>query len=279
MLDRSDYNHRRRRKCGDEQRKGTHGSTQLSVRLSFCKGQAKEDVGGALEGGHRAARWHRPKVTAIGSAESSERASYPPRGPQNPRPKFSIHSNQGKRRPEATVTFGSFVSEQFEPIAMPTFKFSTQQGYHSILRKHLIPQFGYQRLGEFNRSEIQRFILGKIQAGYSWEMANRIHDLLSKVLGTAVEWNYLSENPARGIHLPERTVKHPRTPLSVEETSQAARCPWRTGEDHRTSGGVCRAPHRRDLGSPVGPRRLRPGDHSDRGELLQGKIWNTENQI
>ena len=69
--------------------------------------------------------------------------------------------NQGKRRPEASVTFGSFVSEKFEPIAMPTFKFSTQQGYHSILRKHLVPQFGNQRLGEFNRSEIQRFILGK----------------------------------------------------------------------------------------------------------------------
>jgi integrase len=125
--------------------------------------------------------------------------------------------NQGRHRLLATITFGAFVTEQFEPGVMPTFKYSTQRGYASLLRKHLIPRFEHQRLCDFNRSEIQQFVLGKLQRGYAWEMASRIQELLSNILGTAMEWGYLLENPARGIKMPERTQKRPHTSLSVIE--------------------------------------------------------------
>jgi integrase len=125
--------------------------------------------------------------------------------------------NQGQHRPQSTIKFGAFVAEQFLPGLMATFKFSTQRGYTSLLHKHLLPRFEDQRLCDFNRSEIQQFVLGKLKHGYAWEMANRILDLLSKVLGTAVEWGYLSDNPGRGIKLPERTLKRPHTSLSIDE--------------------------------------------------------------
>ena len=125
--------------------------------------------------------------------------------------------NQGLHRPQSTGTFAAFVCDHFKLSILPTFKFSTQQGYSSLLKKHLVPRFGKQRLCDISREEVQRFLLEKLKQGYAWETVNRIGDLLSKVLGTAVEWGYLSDNPSRNVRLPERTVKHPRSPLTAEE--------------------------------------------------------------
>ena len=128
--------------------------------------------------------------------------------------------NQGRHRPQSTMTFGAFVEEQFQSAVMPTLKFSTRRGYNSLLRKHLLPRFKAQRLCDFNRPEIQRFILEKLQKGYAWEMGNRVLGLLSKILATAVEWGYLTENPARGTKMPERSLKRPHSPLAAHEVQK-----------------------------------------------------------
>ncbi len=125
--------------------------------------------------------------------------------------------NEGRHQPQSTISFAAFAAEQFEPGVLPTFKFSTQQSYSTLLRKHLLPHFDDRRLCDISGSEIQRFLLSKLQQGYAWETVNRIGDLLSKVLGTAVKWGFLSENPAHGIALPERTLKRPPKPLTVDE--------------------------------------------------------------
>jgi integrase len=125
--------------------------------------------------------------------------------------------NQGRHKPQSTMTFGAFVEEQFQTGVMPTLKFSTRRSYDSLFKKHLLPRFREQRLCDFNKAEIQRFILEKLQKGYAWEMGKRIQGLLSKVFATATEWGYLLENPARAIKMPERTLKRPHMALSVEE--------------------------------------------------------------
>lgn len=54
--------------------------------------------------------------------------------------------NSGQRRAEATMTFGTFVAEQFIPDILPTLKYATQKIYSLILRKHLLPRFHDCRL-------------------------------------------------------------------------------------------------------------------------------------
>ncbi|MCH7844508.1 MAG: ATP-binding cassette domain-containing protein [Acidobacteria bacterium] len=125
--------------------------------------------------------------------------------------------NDGRHRPQSTSMFAAFVAEHFEPAVLPTLKLSTQQVYRVLLRKHLLPRFGNQRLCDIRREEVQRFALEKLQQGQSWESANKLRNLLSKVLGTAVSWGYLAENPVRGVKMPERTLKRPHTFLSVDE--------------------------------------------------------------
>ena len=95
----------------------------------------------------------------------------------------------------------------FEPGVLPTLKFATQEVYSALLRKHLTPRFGDQRLCDITRIEVQQYVLQKLKQGFAWETANHLRNLMSKVLGTAVSWDYLADNIVRGVKMPERFSK------------------------------------------------------------------------
>jgi integrase len=125
--------------------------------------------------------------------------------------------NQGQYRPEATILFSKFVTSYFEPGVLPTLKFATQEIYSLLLRKHLIPRFGDHRLCDISRVEIQQYLLEKLKQGFAWETTNHLRHLLSKVMGTAVNWDYVLSNPVPGVKMPERTLKRPHRFLAAHE--------------------------------------------------------------
>ena len=120
--------------------------------------------------------------------------------------------------------------EHFEIGIFPTLKFATQQIYRTLLYKHLLPRFGDEKLADIRKQDVQRFVLDKLGQGLSWKTVNHLRHLLSKAIGTAVEWGYLSENSVRGVKMPERTLKRPRKFLTADKgASPAPHGPWRTG--------------------------------------------------
>src|SRR5487761_355942 len=50
--------------------------------------------------------------------------------------------NEGKYRPEATITFGQFVKDCWEPAVVPHLKPSSVRYYGLQIRCHLLPTFG-----------------------------------------------------------------------------------------------------------------------------------------
>lgn len=125
--------------------------------------------------------------------------------------------NSGQRRAEGTMTFGTFVAEQFEPGILPTLKYATQKSYRFLLCKHLLPRFRDCRLCDIRRAEIQQYLIDKLKHGFAWETTNHLRNLLSKVFSTAVSWNYLADHPVRGVKMPERTLKRPHRFLTMEQ--------------------------------------------------------------
>jgi integrase len=115
------------------------------------------------------------------------------------------------------MLFAVFVTEHFEPAVLPTLKYATQEIYSLLLRKHLLPRFRDSRLCDITRAEIQQFLIAKLKNGYAWETTHHLRSLLSKVIGTAVDWNYLSDNPVHGVRMPERSLKRPHRFLSLDE--------------------------------------------------------------
>jgi len=125
--------------------------------------------------------------------------------------------NSGQRRAEATMSFGDFVTQKIEPVVLPTLKPATQEVYSYLLRKHLLPRFRDCRLCDITRAEVQQFLIRKLKDGYAWETTHHLRSLMSKIIGTAVDWNYLSVNAVRGAKMPERSLKRPHRFLSLED--------------------------------------------------------------
>ena len=99
-------------------------------------------------------------------------------------------------------TLKDFVQMDWEPVVLPTLKYATQRHYKYMLGVHLIPIFGERRLPDISREAIQTFLAAKLRDGFAWETVHHIRCALSKVLGTAEEWDYISDNPVRKTRLP-----------------------------------------------------------------------------
>jgi integrase len=121
--------------------------------------------------------------------------------------------NLGVYRPKTTLTFREFVEKQWQPNLFPTFKLSTRRGYAQVLRKHLIPFFGEQKLAEISRQTVQAFV-ASLSTRLAPQTVRLAKALLSKVFSTAVEWGYIQENPTTGVRLPTRITHRERIALN-----------------------------------------------------------------
>lgn len=107
---------------------------------------------------------------------------------------------------------------------LPTLKCATQQHYKYTLKAHLFPAFGDCSLSDITREAIQSFLLAKLREEYSWESVHHFRCALSKVLGTAEDWNYIPNNPVRKTRLPKRDYNSEQpvvTPQHVTRLSMA----------------------------------------------------------
>jgi integrase len=115
--------------------------------------------------------------------------------------------NQGTTRPEAAMAFGTFAETQWKTLVFPTLKLSTQHGYKNVLRNHLLPYWRDWRLRDIGRVDIQQWVAGKFRQRQGWQTVRNSWVLLSGILETAVEYGYLSTNPARGVKFPQKELK------------------------------------------------------------------------
>ncbi len=119
----------------------------------------------------------------------------------------------------STLTFRE-LAVQWQATVLPMYKHSTRTHRTFFTRKHLIPRFGDRPVSAMTRQEVQAYVTELVQAGYAPKSIDNIHDTLSAVLRTGVEWGHLQDNPARGVRLPKLKLVRPKWVLT---TSQAGR--------------------------------------------------------
>ncbi|HEX4076598.1 MAG TPA: tyrosine-type recombinase/integrase [Candidatus Acidoferrales bacterium] len=147
--------------------------------------------------------------------------------------------NGGQYRPQSVMTFDQFVRDRWVPAAMHLLDPQTLRldnaaikpfasgerpgsavNYGSQLRSHLIPAFGTRRLNEISRWDIQSFLTDKVRSGYSGAHVHGMKTTLSKIMQTAVEWRFLTENPTRGCRVARQTLAKPRTFLDPPQVQR-----------------------------------------------------------
>jgi integrase len=110
--------------------------------------------------------------------------------------------NQGQQRPQATKHLQDFVDCEWTTLVLSTLKLSTQRGYRMVLGKHVMPRFGQRPICDITKLDIQHFVADKFRQGLAWQTVRNAWIVLSSVLDAAVDYSYLTSNPARGVKFP-----------------------------------------------------------------------------
>jgi integrase len=96
-------------------------------------------------------------------------------------------------------------------------KLSTQHGYKAVLAKHLLPYWRDWQLREIGRQDVQQWVADKFKQQSGWQTVRNAWRLLSGILETAVEYGYLSMNPARGVKFPQQGAREAPAIIAGDE--------------------------------------------------------------
>ena len=111
--------------------------------------------------------------------------------------------NQGLVNVGSATTFSDFVDGTYTPVVMPQMAKSTQGRYSGVLKNYLKPQFGDLCLRDVTVLTVDRYFVGLGNTTtLEHESLDKIRDVLSSVLGSAVRYGLLIKNPAENVRLP-----------------------------------------------------------------------------
>jgi integrase len=71
-----------------------------------------------------------------------------------------------------------------------------------VIKNYLLPAYGPTCLRDVTPLAVQRYLTGLAEADLSPESKDKIRDVLSSILGSAVKFGYLVKNPVEGLRLP-----------------------------------------------------------------------------
>ena len=112
--------------------------------------------------------------------------------------------NQGFESIGSATNFNHYVETTYIPVVMPGMAKSTQDRYNGVIKNYLIPAFGNLCLRDLSRLTVQRYFSGLANSALAHESKDKIKDVLSSILGSAVQFDLLAKNPVESIRLSHR---------------------------------------------------------------------------
>jgi integrase len=127
--------------------------------------------------------------------------------------------NQGLESIGSATNFMEYVNSTYVPVVLPLMSTTTQGRSKSVIRLYLEPMFGSLCLRDLTTLSIQRYfstlanakvtkhVEGTLQEVLmAQETKDKIRDVLSSILGSAVRYGLLVKNPVDGVLLPHLTT-------------------------------------------------------------------------
>jgi integrase len=106
------------------------------------------------------------------------------------------------------ILFGDFV-KIYESRHMPTLAVGPREKYRSLLKNHILPEFGTLSLCDIGTELVQGFLNAKKDQGLSWWTRNDLKGIVFGVFTKASDWGYWTgRNPVLRTTLgPRRTAR------------------------------------------------------------------------
>jgi integrase len=109
--------------------------------------------------------------------------------------------NQGLAPIGAAVGFEEYVEAVYKSTLLPLMAKSTQARYISVIKNYLNPAFGSKCMRDLTPLTLQQFFSGIASSKLSYESRDKIRDVMSSILSSAVTYGILVKNPTEGVRL------------------------------------------------------------------------------
>jgi integrase len=121
--------------------------------------------------------------------------------------------NQGLQCIGSATNFAQYVENKYMTVEIPLLARSTRDRYAGVLKNYLLPRFGELCLRDITPLLSQEYFSNMATSPLSHESRDKIRDVLSSVLGSAVRYGLLVKNPVENVRLPaERRGKKRNKP-------------------------------------------------------------------
>ena len=118
--------------------------------------------------------------------------------------------DDGRWRRLEAIGFAEFTRRWLATVK-PTLRPATFVSYEGAVRNHLVPYFGDVALTSITREQVERFMAAKLVAVdetgervWSVKTLTNVLMVLKRLLASALDWSYLSTNPASSVKAPTR---------------------------------------------------------------------------
>jgi len=126
--------------------------------------------------------------------------------------------NQGLEMIGSATNFSEYVENTYKPLLMPLMAKTTQERTRGVIANYLVPEFGKLSLRDLTPLNLQRYFSKLAASPLAHESKDKIKDVLSSILGSALQYGLLVKNPVEGIRLPaERRGKRKTKPHVTPE--------------------------------------------------------------
>jgi integrase len=125
--------------------------------------------------------------------------------------------NQGLITVGSATEFREYVQTTYIPTVLPLMASTTQNRYQGVIRNYLEPTFGASCLRDLSPLTLQRYFSGMAKSELAHESIDKIRDVLSSILGSAVQYGLLVKNPVEGLRLPPNKTGNRNKPFIYPE--------------------------------------------------------------
>ena len=134
----------------------------------------------------------------------------------------------------SATNFNYYVERTYKPVVLPLMAKTTKERYEGVIEDYLCPAFASLSLGDISVLTAQRYFSNtKTLAHLGHESIDKIRDVLSSILRSAVEYGLIEKNPIENVRIPRartgRNAKKPHvTPEQFPQIIQAIPEPYAT---------------------------------------------------
>ena len=114
------------------------------------------------------------------------------------------------------LTVGEYLDRWLDGSMKDTVTASTFERYEQVVRLHLQPILGKNKLKDLNSLHVQGLYREKLNEGLSAATVRKVHNALHKALVQAVRWSLVPNNATDGAQAPKPRAKEV-TPLNNEQ--------------------------------------------------------------